>query len=86
MVVKGWDNMIIDDTHKCEFCGHDIMWAYQVPQKSSCYLFDVDTLPKDKVGLYRIGNTEERNGYKMPLDASVYCPQCNRLNSFKIKK
>jgi hypothetical protein len=79
--------MVLEGKHKCNSCGFEIEWAYQVPQSiSGSRLFDVNTISTNKAGLYRIGNTEERNGYKIPLDASLYCPECGNLNFIQIEQ
>ncbi len=76
--------MLLEGEHKCDKCGHNIEWYHQAAQKMSSRIYDVDVLPEDKTGLYRVTENEEQNGYTIPKRASLYCPKCGELNYIEI--
>lgn len=77
--------MKIEEICSCKHCKKNFEWFYQVPQRLGSRL-DVEAIPNGKVGLYQITKSIEKDGYKMPLEAIVYCPECGKLNDIKIEE
>ena len=71
--------MLISGTATCNRCKQIVEWYYQVPNRWSDRQFDVDIVPKDKVGLrdkpYPLGG----NRYTM----TFWCPHCGYLSDFE---
>jgi hypothetical protein len=70
----------LEGEYKCTFCDTEFSWYYIAPQWRNASVLDVETIPEDKIGLYQIIESVEKNGYKYPVSATVYCPKCDRLN------
>lgn len=77
--------MKIERKNKCQYCGREVEWFYHVSQKLGSSLYDVETMPDNKTGVYRVEESIEKNGYKLPLKVTVYCPYCNCLNRYEVK-
>jgi hypothetical protein len=46
---------------------------------------DVETIPNNKVGIYYVIKSVEKDGYILPLKATIYCPKCGKLDELEIK-
>lgn len=68
---------MLSGTIKCENCNEPITWYHQLAQPMSASRFDVDTPPKDGMGLQRI----LPKGNKC-YHAQVHCKKCGFLNDF----
>ncbi|WMM24062.1 hypothetical protein RBU61_14175 [Tissierella sp. MB52-C2] len=77
--------MKIEGKHKCEECNHEYEWWHQVTQENSGYLFDVETVPKNKVVVNTVVKAIKKNGYRIPLEVNAYCPNCGNFNSINVK-
>jgi|GEM_PF-2866346 len=78
--------MLIEGKHICRYCNEAFEWFYLVPQKyNSSRLMDVETIPNNKVGIYYVIKSVEKDGYILPLKATIYCPKCGKLDELEIK-
>ncbi|WP_238906646.1 hypothetical protein [Clostridium sp. YIM B02506] len=78
--------MRIGGEHTCKVCKRGFEWYYVVPQRINSNKFDVETITKDKMRLYEVYESVERDGYKFPKKASVYCKFCDNLNHIEIEE
>lgn len=77
--------MKIEGKHNCEHCKESYEWFYQVPQSLGSRL-EVEMIPRNKVGISKVGKSREENGYKIPLEANAYCPKCGTLNNINMEE
>ena len=76
--------MLIEGKQKCEDCKKELEWVYQLPQRGGSSL-KAETIPKDKIQLYSVTKSIEKDGYRVPLAGSVYCPECGHLNYVEVE-
>lgn len=78
-------NIKIQGKEICKKCKKEFQWEYQVPQKLSSNLFDIESYSRDKASIYEVIKSIEKDGYKMPVEATIYCPHCGSLNTLEYK-
>lgn len=77
--------MLLKGVEKCSKCNRDINWCYQVPQDASGFnIYDCDVIPSKTMRLNPL-KSESVNGYRMPINGIVYCPECDEQNEVIIK-
>ena len=69
--------MMITGSVKCKYCGKQIDWFYVNLNKMTVPLFDVVTLPTDRVSLHSRPYKTGEKTYTL----SCYC-ECGTLNEF----
>ena len=70
--------MIITDITICQNCEKDIHWYYQIPQRLSSRILEVDRIPTDKTKVFHCIH-KEGNLY----DLTCCCLKCNSRNTFE---
>ena len=70
--------MLITDITVCQNCYEEINWYYQIPQKLSSRILDVDVIPKNKSKVFRCVH-KENNIY----DLTCRCYKCYYNNTFE---
>lgn len=77
--------MLIEGKHTCKYCNREFEW-YHIPAiiyGSGNKMFE--KRPDNKVGFCNLTRSKKENGYVIPIEATAYCPYCNRLNTIDIK-
>lgn len=71
--------MLITGTATCKYCGKLVEWYYEIPNRMSDGIYNVEEIPEGKIGSSgkpcRLG--EKR--YEM----SFWCPKCGCLSNFE---
>lgn len=70
--------MLITDTTLCKICEKDINWYYQIPQRITSRILDVDMIPKNKVKVFHCIHNKD-NVYTL----TCCCPKCGNTNTFE---
>lgn len=70
--------MIITDTTTCQNCEKDIHWYYQIPQRLSSGILDVDRIPDNKAKVF-LCTHKKGNIYYL----TCRCLKCDRRNTFE---
>lgn len=71
--------MLITGEVQCKQCGESVAWYYQIPNRMTDGIFDVDVIPKDKVGLLGKPYLLTDKCYLMRF----WCPHCGHQSDFE---
>ena len=80
--------MKIEGKHNCDYCKNDFNWFYIVPKhlvSGTMHIDHAESIPEHAARLCNVIKSEEIDGYKYPLEATVHCTECDRLNTIKIE-
>lgn len=69
--------------HTCSKCSHVFKWQYQIPQKLGS-LLQAEIIDNDVVKLQEGINFKQMNGFKIPTNPYLWCPNCDSKNNIEI--